>query len=240
LEWIIQLGTNSTASSAATTASTGLDPTVTAALVSAAISIIVWAAYVYSIEPNRWYSRYQITFLEKQVRVLGWLISILNACEEKAKRLEKPTAPHLLESDDVHKLEEIFEKNSYLLDPDLEQTWYDLQRGDTEFLLDATKRHERTASSAEVDAPRYKVALVDLTLMQDYAESWYETLREVQWGLVHIRGTRYLKDTELDRILKFRRDPEEKKRSRREYLENKKKVFKMLQELEERRSKANA
>ena len=153
LDSLTHVATNSTATTTAT-ATTGPDPalTLTAAVVSAVVAFAILGLDRFLIEPRKWRVRYVVRQLEKSIQVHAWLLSILRACQEKAKRTPEVEAklPHLLESDDVRKLEDIFEKNAYSLSKELKQTWYDAQRKDTTFLFDAVKHRGQDWSSYNI------------------------------------------------------------------------------------------
>lgn len=79
---------------------------------------------------------------------------------------------HLLESDDVQKLEDIFEKRASLLSNQLKQTWYDLQKSDTTFLMDATKHREPMISPMEgFPEMKRRVFTANLANMEGQAKS---------------------------------------------------------------------
>jgi hypothetical protein len=174
--------------------SNGLDPAIWAAvatIVSVLISTVVTLFVVYVVEPKKWRSRYGVKALEKALEVHGWLVSILRACQEKAKRQEGATdkEPHLLESSDIWTLEEIFGKKAYLLSDRLKQTWYDLQRKDKYFAMVGAKYRRTTKSSPitvkegemEIGVPPLELTQEtcgsDLTEMQKEAEADFAGLQ---------------------------------------------------------------
>ena len=139
------------------------DSTVWAAAVSAVVAFLILAIDRLWIEPRKWRSRYQVKSLEAAIEIHEWLVSVLKACREKAERTpqrpDKP--PHLLESDDIRKLEDILEKKAYLLSKKLKQTWYEAHRKDKTFLLDGVKHRDRD----------FRVLSIDLAEMQKQAET---------------------------------------------------------------------
>ena len=166
-----------------------IDSTLLSAIIAATVAFIILTVDRLVIEPKTWHRRYEIRWLEKQIQVHEWLLTILYACREKAKRqAEKRTnpLPHLLESADIGKLEVIFEKNAYLLGDKLRTTWYDLQGRDTYFEL-ARVRHRdvdnvppiQTVGGATVEFPprKHEVISDDLTEMEKQAEDAMATLR---------------------------------------------------------------
>jgi hypothetical protein len=160
-----------------------IDSTLWAALVSAIVAIVILGIDRYWIEPRKWSSRFEIKSLERQLEALQWLLSVLAACKEKAGRI--PTRQgqpergytHLLESDDVQKLEDIFEKKASLLSRQLKQTWYDLQREDTSFLLDSTKHREPMNTPLKgFGQMKHKVFTANLANMERQAKSDFATV----------------------------------------------------------------
>ena len=163
-----------------------LDPNIWVPLVSVLVSVSVTLLIVFLVEPHKWRSRYEIKSLEKSVGGHGYLVSVLEACKEKAKRTpERPDKKsHLLEGDDVRKLEDIFEKRAYLLSKELRQTWYDFQAKDTTFLMDKTK-HRDAASTAF--GAKFIMFESDLAEMQRQAEDDLAKLRERYAGKTGIK-----------------------------------------------------
>jgi hypothetical protein len=159
-----------------------VDPTLLAAVVSAIVAFAVLGLDKFFIEPRKWLNRYHTRVDEEAIGVHSWLISILKACREKAKRQikegSKPAQPHLLESADIWKLEEIFEKKAYLLSDALKRTWYDLQKHDKSLELTHVRYRDEvmlpTIKTPTIDfhSPpmRYNVIAVDLTSMEKQAE----------------------------------------------------------------------
>jgi hypothetical protein len=142
------------------------------------------------IEPRKWLKRYQTRVYEESIELHCWLISILKACREKAKRQEdkrtKPIQPHLLESADIWKLEEILEKKGYLLSDALKRRWYDLQRQDQMFEMMRVRYRDQDKFPAfktpqgeiEMPAMRHEVISVDLTDMEKQAGDDLGTLQD--------------------------------------------------------------
>jgi hypothetical protein len=194
------VATNSTATTTAT-ATTGPDPalTLTAAVVSAVVAFAILGLDRFLIEPRKWRVRYVVRQLEKSVQVHGWLVSVLRACQEKAKRTPEVEAklPHLLESDDVRKLEDIFEKNAYSLSKELKQTWYDAQRKDTTFLFDAVKHRDKIGAPTIFGSVEHRVVSVDLTEMQEKTEIELEFTLKVHRNLTRFAGLKTLTKREL-------------------------------------------
>jgi hypothetical protein len=161
--------------------SDGIDPAIwatAATLVSVLVSTIVTLYIVKWVEPKKWISRYGIRSLEKALEVHGWLLSVLRACVEKARRQEgtEKAGPHLLESSDIWTLETIFGKRAYLLSDRLNQTWYDLQRKDAYFEMTRVKHRE------PIDLPGaspmiHEMVGADLTEMQKQVEADFAALR---------------------------------------------------------------
>jgi hypothetical protein len=159
-----------------------VDPTFLAAVVSAIVAFAVLGLDKFFIEPRKWLKRYQIRVDEKAIGLHWWLISILKACREKAMRQieegSKPVQPHLLESVDIWKLEEIFEKKAYLLSDALKRKWYDLQRQDKFFELIRVRYRDEDRfptvktpqGELQVPSMRHEVIAIDLTSMEKQAE----------------------------------------------------------------------
>jgi hypothetical protein len=197
LDLVLQAATNSTVTTnPASTSSIDLQPALVAALVSGFITILGLYLDRYVIEPRKWYSRYLIEELGKQQRILDWLVSVLGACREKAKRLENPPK-HLLESSDIMKLETIFEKNAYLLSPDLLQTWSDLQKTDTAFLLDQVRHREVLPSGMKM-----RTVSLDLSKMEMIAYAQSKVIRVFRMRLAKLGGLRIFRETEFLDVVK--------------------------------------
>jgi hypothetical protein len=162
------------------------DSTLWAAFVSAIVAVVILALDRYWIEPRKWSLRYEIKILEKQIEALQWLLSVLAACREKADRIPRQegeperTYSHLLESDDVQKLEDIFEKRASLLSKQLKHTWYDLQREDTTFLLDSTKHREPMLSAIPgFSGLKHNVFTANLSRMENQAKTDFADVRNL-------------------------------------------------------------
>jgi hypothetical protein len=200
LDPLTHLATNSTATTIAT-ATTGPDPalTLTAAIVSAVVAFAILGLDRFLIEPRKWRVRYVVRQLEKSVQLHAWLVSVLRACQEKAKRTPDVEAklPHLLESDDVRKLEDIFEKNAYFLSSELKQTWYDAQRKDTTFLFDAVKHRDKIGAPTVLGSMEHRVVSIDLTEMQNRAETEVSFVIQVHRNLTRFAGLKALTKREL-------------------------------------------
>ena len=66
----------------------------------------------------------------------------------------------------------IFEKRASLLSKQLKQTWYDLQREDTSFLLDSTKHRDSIASGVEwLKGMKHTVFTANLVGMERQAKT---------------------------------------------------------------------
>lgn len=170
--------------------SAALDPTLTAALVSAIVAVSILAIDRLWIEPRKWRRRYEIRWRQKQIEVHQWLLSVLAACRHKAGRIPRRegeserTYTHLLESDDVQKLEDIFEKRAALLSDELKGTWYDLQEEDRTFLLDQTKHREPMATGADwFPALRHRVFVANLAKMERQAWDDLQNIRREVFGI---------------------------------------------------------
>jgi len=169
---------------------TPVDPTLVAAVVSAIVAFAILGLDRFFIEPRKWVKRYQTTVVEQSIEVHCWLISVFKACRQKAKRQEekrtKPIQPHLLESADIWKLEEILEKKAYLLSDALKSKWYDLQRQDQFFeMMRVRYREERKFPTfktphgeMEMPAMKHEVISVDLTEMEKQAEDDLAALQD--------------------------------------------------------------
>jgi hypothetical protein len=167
-----------------------VDPTLLAAVVSALVAFAVLGLDKFFIEPRKWLKRYQIRVVEKAIGLHWWLISILKACREKAMRQieegSKPAQPHLLESADIWKFEEIFEKKSYLLSDALKSKWYGLQRQDKFFELIRVRYRDQDKfptvktpqGEMEMPAMRHEVISVDLMDMEKQAENDLANLQD--------------------------------------------------------------
>lgn len=182
-----------------------IDPTLVAAIVSAIVAFAVLGLDRLFIEPRKWLRRYETRMDERAIALHCWLISILKACREKAKRQEeqrsKPSEPHLLESADIWKLEEIFEKKSYLLSDALKRKWYDLQRKDEFFEMIRVRHREeykfpllKTPQGellGEFQGPtmRHEVVGADLTDMEKQAEDDLAALQDRYERLAGFRLT---------------------------------------------------
>jgi hypothetical protein len=155
-----------------------MDTNVLAAVVSAVVSIFIWILFQFRIEPRRWKSRYEIRSLERKLEVHGWLISVLKACEEKARRQQSKTGSqtHLMETSDILQLEGVFGRKAYLLSEKLRQTWYELQRKDTYFEMMRVKNRE-TMGLAGAPQMKHELTLGDLTEMQRCAERDFADLQ---------------------------------------------------------------
>jgi hypothetical protein len=198
LDLVLQAAANSTATTnTASASSMDLQPAVVAALVSGLITTLGLYLDRYVIEPRKWYSRYWIEELGKQQRILDWLVSVLGACRQKAERLENPAGPHVLESSDIVKLETIFEKNAYLLSSDLLQTWSDLQKTDTAFVLDQVRHREVLPSGM-----RMRMVPLDLSKMQAIALAQSTIIRTLRMRLAQLGGLRIFRETERLDIVK--------------------------------------
>jgi hypothetical protein len=170
-----------------------IDSNLLSAIIAAVVAFTILFLDRIFIEPRKWTSRYEIRTLEKALEVHGWLLSVLNACEEKAKRqAEKRATPpsHLLESADILQLEGIFGKKAYLLSERLKQTWYDLQRKDAYFGMMKVRNRETIPlepivsrnpwPSPFVLTPRsmkHEIIDADLTDMQKQAEADFAALK---------------------------------------------------------------
>jgi len=158
-----------------------VDPTLLAAVVSAIVAFAVLGLDKFFIEPRKWLKRYQTRVWEESIELHYWLISILSACKEKGKRQEenrvKPIQ-HLLESADIWKLEEIFEKKTYLLSDALRSKWYDLQKQDQFFEMmrvryrdeDRFPSFKTPQGEMEIPAMKHELLSVDLTDMEKQAK----------------------------------------------------------------------
>jgi hypothetical protein len=169
-------------------ASITVDSTLLSALISAVVAFIIVTADRFFFEARTWHKRYEIRWLEKQIQIHEWLLTILNACREKAKRqAEKSTnrPPHLLESADIGKLENIFEKNAYLLGDSLRKTWLALQGRDQYFELarvrnrdvDVVPPLETPQGPMQFPPTKHEAVFDDLTEMEKQAETDLACLR---------------------------------------------------------------
>lgn len=192
----------------ATTTSLGLsvalDPTLTAAFVSAIVAILILAIDRFWIEPRKWRRRYEIRWRQKQIEVHQWLLSVLAACRYKAGRIPhqqgepERTYTHILESDDVQKLEDIFEKRAALLSDELKQTWYDLQKKDTTFLLDQTKHREPMTTGVDwFPALKHKVFAANLGAMERRVLDDLDAIRRELFGGKWKHGDPWIRRKEL-------------------------------------------
>ena len=170
--------------------SVALDPTLTAALVSAIVAVLILAIDRFWIEPRRWRKRYETKWRQKQIEIHQWLLSVLVACRHKAGRIPsqegKPerTYTHLLESDDVQKMEDIFEKKAALLSDQLKQAWYDLQREDSTFLQDRTKHREPMMTGVDwFPALKHRVFVANLVNMERQATEDLQAIRRELFGI---------------------------------------------------------
>jgi len=147
-------------------------------IISALVAFVILVIDRFLIEPRIWHSRYKLRSLEKSLEVYGWLISVLKVCQQKAKRQTQEKFTHLLEKGDILNLEEIFEKKkAYLLSERLRQTWYDLQKEDTYFVMMKIKNGE----------PQFKLTAADLTKMQEQAETDFDQLQSRYNALAKIK-----------------------------------------------------
>jgi hypothetical protein len=166
-----------------TATASSIDPNILSAIIAAVVAFIVLLLDKLLIEPRKWTARYEIRTLEKALEAHGWLLSVLKACEEKAKRQAEKRAnppPHLLESADILQLEEIFGKKAYLLSEKLKQTWYDLQRKDAYFEMMKVRNQETIPipplipdtmfASITPQSVKHQVVAADLMEMQKQAE----------------------------------------------------------------------
>jgi hypothetical protein len=185
-----------------------IDSTLLAALISAVVAFIVLSADRFVIEPRKWRSRYEIRTLEKAIQVHAWLLSVLKGCREKAQRQaekrENPP-PHLLESADIWKLDDIFERNAYLLSSELKGTWYEMQKRDQYFEL-ARVRHRDVdrpppvetlgGGRVEFSPTRHEAIADDLTEMEKQAVADLKRLQTKYGKLTRLRISDLIQQSE--------------------------------------------
>src|SRR5438094_512415 len=145
------------------------DSALIAAVVSVGISVIMYIIAEKKIEPRKWRKNIELSMLEKQLEIYGTVTTLLQAMKQKAKRegisRESTVQHHLMElPDDIYKLEEVFEKERYLLSQQLIDTYLTLVNKDTSFMIHNSK-HRKESN------PDFMFANLDE--MQQIAESEY-------------------------------------------------------------------
>ena len=142
-----------------------------AAMVSTAISVVIFLVREKKIEPGRWKKNIEFKHLEKQLETHGMLLTMLESFAQRAKRQDvggSSGIPHLLQfPTDLDKIKEIFEKSRYLLPKELVDEYLSMVRKD-ECFQDSGSRKEGKSCGI----------LCDLSKMEELTKRKFEELEE--------------------------------------------------------------
>jgi len=148
-----------------------VDSTITAAVVSAVVSVAILVVSEFIIQPLRWKRSVKADYLEKKLETYGALVTIIDSMAEKSKRrTPNPDQSFTMENPyDYLRLQSIFEKRNYLLSKPISQLWLEFIRQDTYF-------HNFTALKEKSGLLR-----ADFRKMQELAKKEYNEIR-AQYG----------------------------------------------------------
>ena len=158
-----------------------IDSTLLSAIIAAFVAICILFVDRVFIEPRTWKKRYEIRSLEKALETHGWLISILASCHAKVQMLIKEgikqvSADYYVDTNDIRKLELIFEKKAYLLSDRLKELWIEL--------------HTTVPQFAELKLGTILILYLPLKSIQDQAEKDFSEYQELYKKLTRFRPLR--------------------------------------------------